>query len=172
MRSTKRYTNTSFTKRVDHPTAISNRRPGKEPAICKTCGAIYANRRWSLEAPEKKTKDRHWEPSQSTICPACVQKNVGVPGGYLLVDGTFWQTHQKEIERLLQNEAARAAETNPLAQIISWQPEGETKLTLTTTTEHLAQRLGHALEKAFDGEVRYDFSHENKLARVWWHRDS
>jgi hypothetical protein len=44
-------------------------------------------------------------------------------------------------------------------------------LTVTTTTEHLAQRLGGMLEKAFGGEVRYDFSHENKLARVSWHRD-
>ncbi|MEW6131214.1 MAG: BCAM0308 family protein [Acidobacteriota bacterium] len=172
MRTTKRYTNTSFTKRVDHPTAASNQRPAKEPSICKSCGAIYANRRWSLEAPAKKGKAQKWEPSQYTVCPACVQKNVGVPGGFLFVDGAFWQAHRQEIELLLQNEAARAAETNPLAQIINWQAEGETKLTLTTTTEHLAQRLGHALEKAFDGEVRYDFSHENKLARVWWHRDS
>jgi hypothetical protein len=45
------------------------------------------------------------------------------------------------------------------------------KLTVSTTTEHLAQRLGQALEKAFDGSVHYDFSHENKLARVTWRRD-
>jgi hypothetical protein len=45
------------------------------------------------------------------------------------------------------------------------------KLIVTTTTEHLAQRLGHALKKAFCGEVQYDFSHENKLARVSWKRE-
>jgi hypothetical protein len=43
---------------------------------------------------------------------------------------------------------------------------------ITTTTEHLAIRLGRALEKAFDGRVLYGFSHENKLAHVWWHRDA
>jgi len=43
---------------------------------------------------------------------------------------------------------------------------------LSTTTEHLAIRLGRALEKAFDGRVLYGFSHENKLAHVWWHRDA
>jgi len=31
------------------------------------------------------------------------------------------------------------------------------KLSLSTTTELLAQRLGHALEKAFQGEVHYGF---------------
>jgi hypothetical protein len=42
---------------------------------------------------------------------------------------------------------------------------------VTTTNEHLAMRLGHALENAFAGKVRYGFSHENKLVRVRWHRD-
>jgi hypothetical protein len=31
--------------------------------------------------------------------------------------------------------------------------------------------LGDALEKAFGGDTHYDFSHENKLARVNWQRD-
>lgn len=52
-----------------------------------------------------------------------------------------------------------------------WKENGDGRLMLSTTTEHLAQRLGHALEKAFDGKVDYDFSHENKLARVTWRRD-
>jgi hypothetical protein len=52
-----------------------------------------------------------------------------------------------------------------------WKENKDGKLTLSTTTEHLAQRLGHALEKAFSGKVEYDFSHENKLARVHWQRN-
>ena len=75
------------------------------------------------------------------------------------------------LERLLRNEAERAAEDNPLARIMLWRENGDEKLTLSTTTEHLAQRLGRALEKAYDGKVEYDFSHENKLARVSWQRD-
>jgi len=71
----------------------------------------------------------------------------------------------------LHNEAERAAEDNPLARIMESKPETTDQLTITTTTEHLAQRLGHALEKAYDGKVRYDFSHENKLAHVYWQRD-
>ena len=30
------------------------------------------------------------------------------------------------------------------------------------------ERIGRAVGRAFDGDVRYDFSHENKLARVHW----
>jgi hypothetical protein len=60
---------------------------------------------------------------------------------------------------------------NPLGKIISIQEDTDGRLVVTTTTEHLAQRIGHAVEKAFSGEVRFDFSHENKFARVYWHRD-
>jgi hypothetical protein len=49
--------------------------------------------------------------------------------------------------------------------------DAEGRLIVTTTTEHLAQRLGHALQKAYRGHVRFDFSHENKFARVYWHRN-
>jgi hypothetical protein len=72
--------------------------------------------------------------------------------------------------RLLKNEADRAAADNPLGKIMSCET-GDTGLNVTTTTEHLAERLGQALEKAYGGNVRYDFSHENKLARVYWNRD-
>jgi hypothetical protein len=172
MRSNKKYTNTTFTKRVDH-VAGSHRtaRAQSEPAACATCGAVYTKRRWVAHAAVTESAvPKHWRPARLTLCPACKTKKEGVPSGYLHASGAFLVLHREDIEHLLRNEAARAAADNPLARIIEWQGKGK-KLTLTTTTEHLAQRLGHALEKAFDGEVKYDFSHENKLARVSWHRD-
>ena len=172
MRSNKRYTNTTFTKRVDHE--AGRHRPARaqsEPAACAACGAVYTKRRWvARDAVTESTVPKHWRPARTTLCPACKTKKQGVPSGYLHASGTFFVAHREEVEHLLRNEAARAAEDNPLARVIEWKSKGK-KLTLTTTTEHLAQRLGHALEKAFDGEVEYDFSHENKLARVTWRRD-
>jgi hypothetical protein len=87
------------------------------------------------------------------------------------LDGAFFDAHHEEVEQLLRNESERAAEDNPLARIMEWKRGDGHKLTVSTTTEHLAQRLGHALEKAFGGRAKYDFSHENKLARVNWQRD-
>ena len=168
MKSNKRYTNTTFTKRVDHDAGRHrSRRAQPEPIVCSLCGAIYRKRRWV--ANEGATLSPR-ALGQVTLCPGCKGKNAGVPSGYLEASGAFLGVHHEEIEHLLRNEATRAAEDNPLAQVIDWIDEGQI-LTLTTTTEHLVQRLGHALERAFDGKVRYDFSHENKLARVSWHRD-
>ena len=105
-----------------------------------------------------------------TICPACKQAAEGEPRGFVYLDGAFMVEHRKEIEKLVLNEAKRAGEDNPLARILKFQKHDGNKLTVTTTTEHLAQRLGHAVEKAFGGEVQYNFSHENKIARVSWQR--
>jgi hypothetical protein len=79
-----------------------------------------------------------------------------VPSGYVYVQGKFFAAHQDEIKRLLENEAERAAEDNPLARVMEWQAGADGTLTVTTTTEHLARRLGRALNKAFRGKVRYD----------------
>ena len=173
MRSKKRYSNVTFTKRVDHE--AGRHRPSRalsEPAVCEECGAVYANRRWSaanLGSEDKRHK--HWRPPETRVCPACAQQGTGEPRGFVFLDGAFFVTHREEIEQLLRNEAERAAEDNPLARIINWKRGGGHKLTVSTTTEHLAQRLGHALEKAFKGSAHYDFSHENKLARVNWQRE-
>jgi hypothetical protein len=104
------------------------------------------------------------------ICTACRQRRSGLPHGYVHIDGEFFPLHRAEIEALLHHEADDALTDNPLNQVLGWEDDGTGGLLITTASEHLAQRLGHALAKAYDGEVHYGFSHENKLARVWWHR--
>jgi hypothetical protein len=173
MRSKKPYTNATFTKRVDHEAGRHRTlRAGSEPAACEVCGAVYANRRWTAaNRAADNDEHKHWRPVQMIVCPACSQIRTGEPRGFVYLDGAFFVAHHEEIEQLLQNEADRAAEDNPLARIMDWKRGNKHKLTVTTTTEHLAQRLGHALEKAFGGSTDYDFSHENKLARVNWQRE-
>ena len=173
MPNKRNYTNATFTKRVDHEAGRHHTlRSRSEPAKCEHCGAIYAKRRWTAANEEvAKDQNRYWQPWQITVCPACKQKRTGEPRGFVYLDGAFFDAHHEEIERLLRNEAERAADDNPLARIMEWKRGLRHKLTVTTTTEHLAQRLGHALEKAFGGRTHYDFSHENKLARVNWSRE-
>lgn len=173
MRSKKRYTNQTFTKHVDDEKG-RHRTPRSlpEPAVCEVCADVYANRRWSKpDAAWRSAKHEHFGTVNSVICPACQRQSSGVPSGYVYVQGSFLATHRDEITRLLENEAQRAAEDNPLARIMGWQTNSEKRITVTTTTERLARRLGHTLIKAYHGKVRYGLSQRNKLARVWWQRD-
>jgi NMD protein affecting ribosome stability and mRNA decay len=171
MKSNKRYTNTAYTKRID-PEAERHHAPHNqtEPAVCTQCNAVYRNRRWVKDVPKTVKPPEPWHPARMVVCPACKQKREGVFGGSVEIDGAFYKSHYEEIEKLLQNEAMRIAAKNPLAQIMKMERK-KNKLTVTTTTEHLAQRLGRALQKAFCGDVEYVFSHENKVARVKWHRE-
>ena len=133
---------------------------------------MYSSRRWTASRSTlTKSPDEHLAPAQTTLCPACKQQRTGEPRGFVFLDGDFFSSHGDEIEQLLRNEAKRAAEDNPLARAMEFKRGDGHKLTVSTTTEHLAQRLGHALEKAFGGSVHYNFLHENKLARVNWRRD-
>jgi hypothetical protein len=171
MRSTKRFSNVGFTKRVDHEGGRhhASRAPA-EPVVCPDCGATYANRRWSRLGAATQTVAAG--SATTRRCPACRKKAVHVPpNGYLHLGGSYFAAHRDEIRHLVENEASRAADDNPVGRIMDWTEEGADKVLVTTTTEHLAQRLGHAVEKAFGGKTRYDFSHENKLARVHWSRD-
>ena len=113
---------------------------------------------------------RAGDPVAVRICAACRRRESGVPHGYLHIDGNFFPAHRAEMEHLLHNEVEHAREDNPLQQVLTWEDLNGDGLLIATTTEQLAQRLGHALQRAYDGDVRYGFSHENKLARVWWHR--
>jgi NMD protein affecting ribosome stability and mRNA decay len=168
----KRYTNQTFTKRVDHEGGLH--RPARklaEPAACEKCGALYADGRWvDRDKAHESAQHENWRPSNRTTCPACKQIENHSVGGYVSISGEFLLGHRAEIENLVDNEAERAREDNPLSRIMTRQDDSG-RVIIETTTEHLAQRLGHSLKKAFDGEVSYDFSHENKVARVTWHRD-
>lgn len=171
MQSAKRYTNT-FTKRIDHEGG-AKRGMAKlpSPSVCGTCHAVFDKGRWTAAryvAPEMKF--REWSHAETVKCPACRQKDAGIAGGYVQLSGAFLSEHRDEIERLVENEVQRAQETNPLSIILA-KKELEGTFTLETSTEHLAERIGHALKNAYAGALDLDFSHENKVVRVAWHRD-
>lgn len=167
----KRYSNVTFTKRVDHEGFDRKppRGPGR-PAICPSCGAVFAKHRWS-HSPQTKAAVRQAENGFGVqVCPSCRRRRTGVPHGYVHLDGEFFPGHRREIEQLLHHEVEHAQEDNPLDQVLGWENLDGGGLLITTATGHLAERLGRALEKAYDGVIHYGFSHENKLAHIWWHR--
>jgi hypothetical protein len=171
MRTTKRWTNATFTKRVDHEIGERRDRPAPaEPGVCHRCGAVYFRRHWiDADSPRARALRAAGHPA-ATMCPACRMAIAHTYGGEVRVAGSFVAGHAAEIERLIRNEAERAAENNPTARILRLDRTASDRMTILTTTEHLAQRLGHALQKAMGGAVTYHFAHEDKFATVTWTR--
>jgi len=170
MRTYKRYTNTTFTRRVDYDGG--RKRTVRAPAgvlVCPECGAVYARGRWTTSA-DARTR-RLAKLARPALCHACQMAERHQTRGYLTLRGAFLAAHEPEIEALLENEAARAAEDNPLGRILEWDRAIPGALTVSTSTEHLVERLGRAVHHAFGGEIDYGFSHANKFAHAYWVRD-
>jgi hypothetical protein len=170
MLSSKGNKTVGFNKRTDFEVKHSSRKHFHEPAICEECQAVFLSGRWTFDKDVLQTGKFEKIVPQKIICPACRQIKTGEPAGFVYLEGNFYIEHKEEIKNLLKNETKRTSQLNPLARIMQWL-ESKEGLTVTTTNVHLAKHLGWSLKRAYDGVVRYDFSHDNKSARVYWHRD-
>jgi hypothetical protein len=141
----------------------------KHVSVCEQCHAVYSNKRWSLSPGLYDTimKDPSTTP---VVCPACHKMRDDLPSGIVTLKGDYVLPHKLELLKLVKNEETRARVGNPLERVMSVKENGGGSLVITTTNERLAQRLGRAIKKAFHGDVVYNWSHENKLARIDWER--
>jgi hypothetical protein len=88
--------------------------------------------------------------------------------GYLHVGHGLSSARASALIRVMKDEAGRASRQSPQSQIIAIDDDGSGGLLVSTTTEHLAHRLGKALHAAFGGTLHHGFGHCYKLAFVWW----
>jgi len=142
--------------------------PG-EVAICRECRSVYANHRWELESQA----ECHLETARKivdTLCPACQKIRDHVPSGIVTLSGNFISAHETEILQLIRHENVKAMEINPLERIMDIE-NSNGHITVLTTNEKLAQRIGKGIHKAFSGAVEYKWSEDDKLVRVNWRRD-
>lgn len=135
--------------------------------VCTDCNAVVVDGLWRMDAGQK-----HFVlctgAAVEVICPACRQIRERSPQGLLTLQGGFWPNHQVEILHLLHNEAREALADAPMERIVAIRTEKD-QLMVETTNKELAQRLGRALYRAYQGELDYHWS-DTDLARVDWAR--
>ncbi len=146
-------------------------RGASQTSICEGCHSVYRNKRWYSEPDIYDTAVKIPD-TATTVCPACLKIRDNFPGGIVTLKGDYVLLHKQDLMNLIKNEEARARGFNPLERVMSIKENGHGSLVITTTNEKLAQRLGRAIKKAFHGDVAYQWSHDNKLARVDWERSS
>ncbi len=134
-----------------------------EPCVCPQCKAVYLGGRWQwIAAPLEKT---HWEQ-----CPACHRIADRFPAGEMTLTGRFLTEHGEEIVRLSRNIEALERHEHPLQRIMDIDVTAE-KIVMTTTDIHLPRRIGHALERAYKGELDTHYDEGGYFIRMTWHRD-
>ena len=138
-------------------------------SLCEGCHSVYRNKRWYADAALYESLRKN-PAVADTVCPACLKIRDNFPGGIVTLKGSYVFTHRQGLLNLIRNEEERARSVNPLERVMSMREDGFGKLVVTTTNEKLAQRLGRAIRKAFQGAVAYHWSHDNKLVRVDWER--
>jgi len=141
---------------------------GMEVSYCRKCGLVYRQKRWFIDPVElEKLKS---DPSAGKIvCPACQRMSDNVPGGVVTFSGDYLRLHEEEILELIKNKESRSRMKNPLGRIMEIRQEGSV-LTISTTEDKLAQKLGKDIYKAHKGELHYQWSHGENFVRVDWKR--
>lgn len=138
----------------------------KGPAICRKCRAIYANKRWYIDAGEV-SKLAAASTTQKLLCPACQKIKDDYPEGIVMLKWSDLCEHEDEIRGLIANVEARAVSVNPLDRVMKI-AKRKKDLEVQTTNDRLAQRLGRALVRAYKGKAEYKWAHRDMLVRVTW----
>jgi NMD protein affecting ribosome stability and mRNA decay len=143
---------------------------GPSGTTCSRCGAVYYNKRWYASASDLPEKPQTIALPSNLLCPGCQRVRDRHPEGYVSFSGRFLHEHREEIVNLIQRELEKAKGFNPLEQVIQWE-ETSGGFQITTTTKKLAQRIGRAVQKAYDGKIEIKRSERNELFRVFWVRE-
>jgi NMD protein affecting ribosome stability and mRNA decay len=165
-RASLRYTESYKKREAAEQDPYAMRRSPKEPAICPTCDAVYTKKRWTTSA-SMASRLRKDPKAVRVVCPACRKIRDRYPEGILTLTWSALQEREADIRGLIAHEQARVRRTNPLQRVMRIVRRGG-GMEVETTTDHLAQRLGRALVRAFHGRVEYQWAHKDKFARVNW----
>jgi len=133
-----------------------------DPSVCEKCGVVFHEGifQW-LEPPPPEAK--------KMVCPACRRIEDRYEGGIVVLEGDFLASHKDEIMNLIKNVADKEMAYRPLERIIKIE-DGGNRITITTTYEHLARRIGEAVNRAYKGKLNFQYPEGQKYIRVHWER--
>lgn len=133
-----------------------------EGALCRGCGISYHNKRWQAEPVPGGG-------GSQVLCPACQRMEDHNPAGVVTLSGPYLAAHKEEILNTIKQQEAKSREKNPIGRIMEIKEE-DRQITVTTTEDKLAQKLGREVYKSQKGELHYQWSHEQRIVRVEWMR--
>jgi hypothetical protein len=139
-----------------------------EPTNCPRCHLVYRSGRWQLQE-ETTEAVGDTQKSHSSHCPACKREIDRLPAGLLYLSGPYLEQHREEILNIVNNQSTSAAAQRPLQRVM-WIEKTKDTTEIATTSSHLAQRIGKAIEDACKGTLTIKHADEAQLVRLYWER--
>jgi NMD protein affecting ribosome stability and mRNA decay len=140
----------------------------KVVSFCRKCGVIYHNKRWYTDEAELE-RVRSDPGATKIVCPSCLRMHDNNPGGIITLSGEYLVRHEVEILDLIKRKEAMYRAKNPLGRIMEINQDGSV-LTISTTEDKLAQKIGRDVYKAHKGDLHYQWSEKESFVRVNWAR--
>lgn len=137
---------------------------GVKGTVYCTCGAVYQNKRWSLQEAGFGPQE-----GNELVCPACRRVADRNPAGIVFLSGDFFEAHETDIHNLINNTVTGAVKKNPLGRVMDISRE-KNGVTITTTDVKLAQKIGREVFKSHGGQLQYLWSYAEAPVRVLWSR--
>jgi hypothetical protein len=110
------------------------------------------------------------QPHEVRLCPGDLRLQKRQVEGIVTLKGSFMRLHLDDIKNLVQRVARDGRRRNVSARIFEV-TEDDGVLVIETTDEHLAERMGKEVEKAFKGKLEIKWQEKDTFARVVWQRD-
>ncbi len=136
---------------------------------CPECGAVYDGHRWIPE-PDEELRRAAGDRSREETCPGDLRLARGQVEGEVTLKGRFMKPHAEEIKNVINRVAREGRRRNVAARIFRI-VEDDGVMVIETTDEHLAERIGKEVVKAFKGKLEIKWQEKDTFARVVWQRD-
>ena len=138
--------------------------------VCPKCGAIWDGDRWVPEPEEKLLAEFSRKQHCAELCPGDLRLEKRQVEGVVTLKGKFLASHRDDINNLVARVARDGRRRNVAARVFQTVEENESLL-IETTDEHLAERMGKEVVKAFKGDLEIKWQKKDTFARVTWQRD-
>lgn len=137
---------------------------------CPRCGAIHDGHRWIPEPDEKVSSRLAGKTMKKSTCPGCRRIEKGQVDGVVTIKGEFLARHREEIKNVIKRVEKNRHGRNVTSQILQTS-EKNGEIIIETCDEHLAERIGKELHKAFKGDLDMKWQEKDTFVRVLWQRD-
>lgn len=146
------------------PPVASVTRVAHTPAVCERCEAVYERKTWR---EGRRTAQRPLDLATTTLCPACAQVAGQEYFGRVCVTRPLAEEREREVRRRIWNVERRARRTQPERRLVSL-GHMSGGLEVLTTSQKLAHRIAHELEKAFGGRAHYVWADRERVLDATW----